>query len=65
MNFDEDTQLFLLAICIFQAVFLCQLPFNPILVEVFWPHYSGWGWAILPTPSKTLKNGPMAMKRGQ
>ena len=28
MNFDEDTLLLLLAICICQAVFLCQLPFK-------------------------------------
>ena len=28
MNFDEDTLLLLLAVCIFQAAFLCQLPFK-------------------------------------
>ena len=27
-EFDEDTSLLLQAICIFQAVFFCQLPFK-------------------------------------
>ena len=36
MNFDEDTLLLLLAVCICQAVILCQFPFKKSKKHKIW-----------------------------